>query len=305
MGILGNIKSKIAEISTGNTELQKIIDNANIIDNLIPIGDLKRKHIDPLILKEKNVNVREDLGTIVVDLIPANEIYLELVYTKELKSKKEYVLILTNKCLWAISKEGYNRYNYDSLKIEVIKKNILSRVVNLSSFILEIFALAEETDNFINIINNPEERNKIITEKAEIYGTNEEYRALTRYGYGISYDGENNVRFYMGNEHKRFNIQEIENYELLVDNASIQEKKQKQNVRLTSTKTSCYEIKLRITPIKDGIFDIPILVPTPFSSSYQSTSDTYRKSMEFAREIMYQLDELNDNILYGKEYNNW
>lgn len=304
MGILGNIKSKIAEISTGNTELQKIIDNANIIDNLIPIGDLKRKHIDPLILKEKNVNVREDLGTIVVDLIPANEIYLELVYTKELKSKKEYVLILTNKCLWAISKEGYNRYNYDSLKIEVIKKNILSRVVNLSSFILEIFALAEETDNFINIINNPEERNKIITEKAEIYGTNEEYRALTRYGYGISYDGENNVRFYMGNEHKRFNIQEIENYELLVDNASIQEKKQKQNVRLTSTKTSCYEIKLRITPIKDGIFDIPILVPTPFSSSYQSTSDTYRKSMEFAREIMYQLDELNDNILYGKEYNN-
>ena len=137
-----------------------------------------------------------------------------------------------------------------------------------------------------------------------IYGENEEYRALTRYGYGISYDGENNVRFYMGEEHKRYNIQELENYELLVDNSSIQEKKQKQNVRLTSTRTSCYEIKIRITPLKDGMFEIPILVPTTFSQSYSNTSDTYRKSMDFAREIMYQLDELNDNIIYGKEYNN-
>ena len=302
--LIGNIKNKITELGEGNSEFQSIVDNANIIENLIPLGDLKRKHIDPLIVKDKNVNVREDLGTIVVDLIPANELYLELVYAKELKTKKEYVLILTNKCLWAISKEGYNRYTYDSLKIDVVKKNILSRVVNLSSFILEIFALQEETDNFINIINNPEHRNKTIAEKVEIYGENEEYRDLTRYGYGISKDGENNVRFYMGEEHKRYNIQELENYELLVDNSSIQEKKQKQNVRLTSTRTSCYEIKIRITPLKDGMFEIPILVPTTFSQSYSNTSDTYRKSMDFAREIMYQLDELNDNIIYGKEYNN-
>ena len=37
--LIGNIKNKITELGEGNSEFQSIVDNANIIENLIPLEE--------------------------------------------------------------------------------------------------------------------------------------------------------------------------------------------------------------------------------------------------------------------------
>ena len=293
MGILDSIKNKLNEMEKTNEEYLNKLNNANIINNLQEIPTLEEKNISPVILTSKNPNITEDKAKLINDLLPYSETYLEVLYSNEVKTKKEYFIVPTTKYLWIISLDGYNKYEYASLKVEIIKKNLLSRIINLANFILEISSTEEEINNFINIINNIEYRTNLINETINKYGNNEIYRTLNKINSGISYDKECNIRFYSKNLYKRYNIKDITNYELLMDNNVIQEKRMKQNTRITSSKNSCYEIKIRITPTDNNIFEIPILEKDTMSQMYQSTSDTYIRNLEYAREIMNKLDHLN------------
>ena len=78
----------------------------------------------------------------------------------------------------------------------------------------------------------------------------------------------------------------------------MQEKKMKQNTRLTAGKNSCYEIKIRITPKDNNIFEIPILEKDAIQQLYQSTSDTYIRNLEFAKRVMNILDKINEELIY-------
>ena len=300
MGILDSIKNKLNEMEKTNEEYQTKLNNANIINNLQEIPTLEEKNISPVILTSKNPNITEDKAKLINDLLPYSETYLEVLYSNEVKTKKEYFIVPTTKYLWIISLDGYNKYEYASLKVEIIKKNLLSRIINLANFILEISSTEEEINNFINIINNIEYRTNLINETINKYGNNEIYRTLNKINSGISYDKECNIRFYSKNLYKRYNIKDITNYELLMDNNVIQEKRMKQNTRITSSKNSCYEIKIRITPTDNNIFEIPILEKDTMSQMYQSTSDTYIRNLEYAREIINKLDHLNEELIYKK-----
>ena len=300
MGILDSIKNKLNEMEKTNEEYLNKLNNANIINNLQEIPTLEEKNISPVILTSKNPNITEDKAKLINDLLPYSETYLEVLYSNEVKTKKEYFIVPTTKYLWIISLDGYNKYEYASLKVEIIKKNLLSRIINLANFILEISSTEEEINNFINIINNIEYRTNLINETINKYGNNEIYRTLNKINSGISYDKECNIRFYSKNLYKRYNIKDITNYELLMDNNVIQEKRMKQNTRITSSKNSCYEIKIRITPTDNNIFEIPILEKDTMSQMYQSTSDTYIRNLEYAREIINKLDHLNEELIYKK-----
>ena len=119
---------------------------------------------------------------------------------------------------------------------------------------------------------------------------------------GISYDKDYNIRFYSNSINKRYNIKELENYELLLDNNVIQEKRLKEHSnKLTAPKNSCYEMKIRVTPKDHNIFEIPILEVGVRQVMYQNTSDVYIKCMEFAKEIMNQLDHISDTLQYVKK----
>ena len=300
MGILDSIKNKLNEMEKTNEEYLNKLNNSNIINHLQEIPTLEEKNISPVILTSKSPNITEDKAKLINNLLPYNETYLEVLYSTEVKTKKEYFIVPTTKYLWIISNDGYNKYEYTSLRVEIIKKNLLTKVINLANFILEISSTEEELNNFINIINNIEYRTNLINETINKYGDNEIYRTLNRIKSGISYDNECNIRFYSKDLFKRYNIRDLTNYELLMDNSVIQEKRMKQNSRITSSKNSCYEIKLRITPNDNNIFEIPILEKDAISQMYQSTSDTYIRNLEYAREIMNKLDHLNEELIYKK-----
>ena len=294
MGILDNIKNKINEIKQNNNEYQDILNNSSTIENLQKIPELQRKEISPTLLTNKNPNINKDIAEIIIDLLPLNEMYLDVIHTNEIKTNKEYFVVPTIKYLWIISKEEYIKFEYNNIKANIIKKNLLTKVLKLSNYILETSNTEEEINTFLNIINNLEYRNSLINETIEKYGDNEIYRTLNNINNGISYDINNNIRFYFNNTYKKYNISELANYELFIDNNVIQERKMSQNQRLTANKNSCYEIKIRITPKDNNIFEIPILERDTMSTMYQSTSDTYINNMKYAKKIMEILDNLKE-----------
>lgn len=297
MKILDNIKNKINEIEKNNEDYQKILDNSNVIDNLQTLPNLERKDISTEILESKNSNLTKDKAKLIIDLIPIDESILEVLYTTELKTKIEYFIVPTTKYLWIISTSGFNRYNYGSLRVEIIKNNLLTKVINLSNFILEVSNIEEEVNNFISIINDDTYRFNLINNSNDKYGYNIIYKFINRIGNGISYDLDNNIWFFTKDLSKKYNIRELDNYELLMDNNVMQEKRLKQNSRLTAGKNSCYEIKIRIIPKNNDIFEIPILEKNSMSQLYQSTSDTYINNLDSARKIMEVLDNINENSI--------
>ena len=300
MGIIDNLKNKFNEMEKSSTEYINTISNANIIENLNKIPKLENKDISPVLLTSKNSNITEDKAKLIINLLPINEIPLELLYTKEIKTNKEYFIIPTTKHLWIISMEGFKVFEYTSLTVKIIKKTFMTKIINLSNYIFEASNTEEEINIFINIINDINYRNNLINNTNDKYGDNEVYRTLNKINSGISYDKDYNIRFYSKEITKRYNIKELENYELLMDNNVLQEKRLKQNTRLTASKNSCYEIKLRITPKDENIFEIPILEKDSMSNLYQNTSDTYIRNLEYARGLMKILDDINDELIYGK-----
>lgn len=300
MGLLDSLKGKINEFQSSSEAYNNALAKCNIVQNLFEIPKLESKPISYELITDKNPNITEDKALLIQNLLPLNDIYLEIIYGKEVKTGKEYFIVPTTNFLWLISLHGYLNFKYDNLKVELIKKGLMSKVINLSTFIFEIMNTEEEVNNFINIINNTEYRTNLINEKINIYGNEEVYRTLNKIGSGISYDKEYNIRFYSKEVNKKYNITELENYELMVDNNVMQEKRLKQNARMTSSKNTCYEIKLRITPKDNNIFEIPILEKDPMNTMYQATSDTYIRNLEYARELMKKLDDINDELIYAK-----
>ena len=301
MKIIESIKNTINNIEKSNEEYQKMIYNASTISNLNSLDSSIEKDISPSLLTSKNPNITEAKAKLIINLLPLNEIYLEVLYSKEIKTNKEYFIVPTIKYLWIISQEGYIKFEYNNLNASIIKKSLLTKTINISNYIFEISNTDEEINNFINIINNKEYRTNLINDEINKYGDNEIYRTLNKINSGISYDNNHNIRFYSKDLFKKYNIDEIENYELFMDNNVLQEKRMKQNARLTATKNSCYEIKIKITPKDNNVFDIPILEKDSMSQIYQNTSDTYIKNLEFAKNIMNRLDELNEEQIYGKK----
>lgn len=291
--MFNSIKEKLNKIIQDNEDYQKLINNASIISNLQPIPALQRKYISPEILTKKNSNITKEKATLIIDLLPINDLFLEIIYGVELKTKKEYFLVPTTNYLWIISKEGYNKYNYKDLKVEIIKNGLITKVINLSNYIFEISNSDEELNNFINIINNQEFRDNLINDKYNKYGNNEINRIMNNIGSGISYN-DINIRFYSLTMNRIYRMRDIDNYELLIDNSVVQEKRLKQNARLTSNKNSCYEMKIRITPKDKNVFIVPILNRDEKSTVYSNTSDTFINNLQFGKTIMNILDEINE-----------
>ena len=69
--------------------------------------------------------------------------------------------------------------------------------------------------------------------------------------------------------------------------------------RITAGKSSCYEMKFRITAKTGESFFMQILPRSTFENMYQNTNQYYVDSFKFAREIIDILDDLNEKHLGG------
>ena len=287
-GLINNISETIKRKENENNLYNQLLNNSLTIGTLNPIPTIDKKNIT--ISYENILNICPDLNDskalIIQGILPIDELYLTIMYAKECKTNTEYFLVPTTKYLRVINTNGHICYNYEGLNISIIKNNIMSKVLNLNNILLEVNGTEESINNFINIINNNNYRNTLINDKINTFcGIIPNKRFINNIESGITSDMDKEIVFHTKDFNYRYNINEIVNYELMLDNNVIVERKSNNRARLTSNKNSCYEMNIRITTNAKS-FIIPILPRSSFSKLYPGTSTTYIDNLNFAKNIL-------------------
>ena len=300
--LLTKVQNKYKEKLEENEKYNELLNKANTLPNFYnySYSQNNKPTISNKLLMDICPDLNENDAIIIREVIPIDELVLSCIYANECKTNVKFYFIATTKYLWLINKEGYLKYNYQDLTIEIIKNSMLSKTILLSNMLFSINGSNEILIEFIKLLQDSNYREDKINKKLEILcNTIPTIYYLNDIASGISIGTKNEVVFHTKTFHYKYNIKEIINYELLLDNTVIEEKKSTHRNRITANKNSCYEIMIRITT-DNNIFYIPILEKNAFSSLYSSTSKEFREGKEFASNIINILDTLDNKLLNGE-----
>ena len=300
--LLTQVQNKYKEKVEGNEKYKELLNKANTLPKFYNYSHTEHNKltISYKLLMDICPDLNENDAIILREVIPIDELILSCVYANECKTNVKFYFIATTKYLWLVNTEGYLKYNYQDLTIEVIKNSILSKTVLLSNMLFNINGSNEILLAFIKLFQDSNYREEEINRKLEILcNTIPRIFYLNDLASGISIGINNEVVFHTKTFHYKYNIKNIKNYELLLDNTVIEDKKSNHRNRITANKNSCYEMMIRITTL-DNTFLIPILEKNDFSTLYSSTSKKFRENREFASNIIDILDDLDNKLLNGE-----
>ena len=219
--LLKNIQNKYTTMKQENDNLDTLLNQTTTFQNLFPLPLLKDNYLEQRIsfIKNNCPNINEEKAKIISNIIPIQETYLEVFYAKEIISNKEYYLIPTNKYLWVISQTSYGAYSYQNLSCQVIKNNLMSKIILMLNVLLEVNGSSQKIETLINIINDNTIRNSIIQEKTKyLLGITPIYQKINKLNAGLSIDSNNNIVFHNKEDSVKCTPNEITNYEILLDN---------------------------------------------------------------------------------------
>ena len=300
--LLTQVQNKYKEKLEENEKYKELLNKANTLPKFYNHShSLNNKlTISYKLLMDICPDLNENDAIILRKTIPIDELILSCVYANECKTNVKFYFVATTKYLWLINTEGYLKYNYQDLTIEVIKNSMLSKTILLSNMLFNINGTNEMLLAFVKLFQDSNYREDEINKKLEILcDTIPRIFYLNDLGAGISIGTNNEIVFHTKTFHYKYNIKDINNYELLLDNTVIEEKKSMHRNRITANKNSCYEMTIRIT-IDNNTFLIPILEKNDFSTLYSSTSKEFRENIEFASNIIDILDDLDNKLLNGE-----
>jgi len=103
--LINNISNKVNTLKKENNLYNELIEKTTDFKNLFPIPELT---IVPSNHKITTIttdcpDINKEKATLISKLIPINETFLTIIYSKEVKTNKEYYIIPTNKYLWIIN----------------------------------------------------------------------------------------------------------------------------------------------------------------------------------------------------------
>ena len=300
--LLTQVQKKYKEKVKENEKYNELLNKVSTLPKFYNYSNTENNK--PTISYKLLMNICPDLNEndaiILRKVIPIDELILSCVYANECKTNVKFYFVATTKYLWLINTEGYLKYNYQDLTIEVIKNSMLSKTILLSNMLFNINGTNEMLLAFVKLFQDSNYREDEINKKLEILcDTIPRIFYLNDLGAGISIGTNNEIVFHTKTFHYKYNIKDINNYELLLDNTVIEEKKSMHRNRITANKNSCYEMTIRITTDNNTFF-IPILEKNAFSSLYSSTSKEFRENIEFASNIIDILDDLDNKLLNGE-----
>ena len=300
--LLTQVQNKYKEKLEENEKYKELLNKVNILPKFYNYSHTlnNKLTISYKLLMDICPDLNENDAIILREVIPIDELILSCIYANECKTNVKFYFIATTKYLWLVNKEGHLKYNYQDLTIEVIKNSMLSKTVLLSNMLFNINGSNEMLLSFIKLFQDSNYGEDEVNKKLEILcNTIPRIFYLNSLASGISISINNEIVFHTKVFHYKYNIKDIKNYELLLDNTVVEEKKSNHRNRITANKNSCYEMMLRITTDNNTFF-IPILEKNTFSALYSSTSKEFRESREFASNIINLLDDLDNKLLNGE-----
>lgn len=292
--LIKNIQNKYTTMKQENDNLDTLLNQTTTFQNLFPIPLLKDNYLEQRIsfIQNNCPDINEEKAKIISNIIPIQETYLEVFYAKEIISNKEYYLIPTNQYLWIISQTSYGAYSYQNLSCQVIKNNLMSKIILILNVLLEVNCSSQKIETLINIINDSTIRNSIIQEKTKyLLGITPIYQKINKLNAGLSIDSNNNIVFHNKKDSVKCTPNEITNYEILLDNQVYFSKSSSSSSTMSSFNTSCFQINIHITT-PNKIFTIPILEPNSFGTKYNNHDSNFTYSINFAKEIISKIQSL-------------
>ena len=289
------VTNKVNTIKEENARYKELLEKTTTFQNLFPITNLTQEtqqHKIAIITIECP-DINKDKATIISKLIPISETYLTVLYATEIKTNKEYYLIPTNKYLWIITQNTYGILQYQNFQCEIIKKNLMSKTILINNILLEITGNDTKINTLISILTNPNIRETIIQEKTNyLCGIIPTYQKINSINSGISLDNNYNIVFHNKNQNYRCTPNDIDYYEILLDNSVILSNKNTANNKLTTFQNSCSQITIKITTKDNQTFIMPILEPNTFNTKYSRQDTTFQTNRNFAYELVNILKQL-------------
>lgn len=297
--IINNLTNKITDkvntIKNENNQYKKLLKETVILNNLFPISRT------PQVAQPNRTNtittecpdINKEKAQLIANLIPLEETFLSINYAKEVKTNIEYYLIATTKYLWIINPTNYGIYQYTNFNCQIIKNNLMSKIILINNILFEISGTDNKINTFISILTNPNIRDSIIKEKTNyLCGITPTYQKINSIYSGISLDNESNIVFHTKKNNYKYKIEDIAYYEILLDNLVIFSNKNNTANKITNFQNNCYQISIRITTKNNTQIIIPILEPNTFNTKYQRTDTIFQTNFNFAKEIIEKLKEI-------------
>lgn len=294
--LLNSIEEKYNNIKEENNNLNNLLKTTTTLKNLFPIPNnvTEVSLFRVSFITNECPDINTDRAKIIANLIPINETYLTALYAKELLTNQEYFIIPTNKYLWFINTKSYGAYEYNKIKCTIIKNNLMSKTILLNNILFELNGSNNIIDNLLNIIQSEEYREKKINETTTyLCGIIPIYQQINEIESGISIDKNNTIVFHSKEKNYKCNINDIDNYEILLDNQVYTSKNITSTTSIGNFQNSCYQINLKITLKDNTIISIPILQENTFGTKYNSHETTFKKNIEFAQKIIDKIKELS------------
>lgn len=296
--IINILEEKINKIKKEKFEYNNLLKNATTITGLLPMKTNNKQLTDYKIKKitDSSPDINKNKAIIINKLIPIEETYLHIAYTKEILTNKEYYIVLTNKYIWIINTAEYIIYNYPETPIcEIIKNILMGKIIRINNILLEINGNKEKIEKFINIINDQNYRKKIIKEETKyLCGIIPTIQLINEIKSGMSIDINHNIVFHNKKDNYKCNIKQIKDYEILLDNTTVYSKQLETTNKIISNKNECYSITLQVK-IDNDIFIMPILEPNSLNTKYTPKDKAYQESINFINNIITYLKLLEKN----------
>ena len=289
--LTNKITEKINNYKEQDAKFKELLQTTTTFNNLNKIETITKEESTHKInfITNNCPDINDYKAKIITQLIPIEETILETFYAKEILTNKEFFIVPTNKNLWIITETEYITLSLDQ-KISIIKNNFMSKTILLNNILLEINGTNDKINILINILTNVEERNKIILEKTKyLCGIIPIYQKINSINSGISIDKENNIVIHTKEANYKYNIMQITDYEILLDNQIYYSKNSYSKTFIGTSKSSCLTMTIKLT-IDNNIIKIPILETNSFGNKYESTGTTYQNNLNFAKTIIEKIE---------------
>lgn len=292
------IKDKANTIKEENNHYKELLNTTTTFTNLFPIPELNTKPSQHKVttITTECPDINKEKASLIAKLIPIEETFLSIIYSKEIKTNKEYYLIPTNKYLWVINPNTYGAYPYQNIPCQIIKSNLIGKTILLNNILLEVTGNDTKINNLVSILINPTIRENIIKEKTNyLCGIVPIYQNINNIYSGISLDNNSNIVFHNQEQNYKCTILDIDYYEILLDNSPVFSSKSNTANKITNFQNSCYQISIRITTKDNNSIILPILKPNSLNTKYQRNDTVFQTNLNFAQELINKLKNLTQN----------
>lgn len=302
MNIFNKITNYVNDQKKKYDALNQLIDNSRLIEltNDIVINEEYLNEGNWQEYSNMCPYVNIEYAKLIDGLIPMNEIVLSIFCITVKKNNTPFIVVLTNLRILLMDKKKYNAYDYSIItNFNLVNNGLMSQIININNILMDIDVNKEELNIIYTLMTNNEYRNQIYNEKLKyLCGITPVYQRLNDINSGISID-QNNVIVFHDKKEKNYlcKYDELMQYEIMEDNTPVMKRKSnEQTTSMPFSKKECMIIKLRVTLTNNQVFEITILEPPTFNSTYLHTNSTYIKNFNFAKEIMDKLDSMNDKL---------